>query len=73
MLLLSSPGRMSSNASVQAPFGNELDSHQRNELWEYDRELNELGFPSKLRRELVEEYEAMLRAEETGPTIDRIG
>lgn len=64
---------MSSHASVQAPFGNELDSHQRNKLWEYNRELQELGFPTKLRRELVEEYEAMLRAGETAPTIDRIG
>ena len=52
---------MSQQATVQPAFGRELDAQQRAELWEYNRELKELGFPMKLRRELVEEYEELLR------------
>ena len=64
---------MSSQASLQPTFGSELDGHQRDELWEYNRELKEMGFPTKLRRELVEEYEELLReGEGTSVTIDRI-
>lgn len=64
---------MSSNASVRSTFGTELDGQQRTRLWEYNRELKELGFPTKLRRELVDEYAAMLQAGDATPTIDRIG
>ena len=70
--LLSSPVCMSSQMSVRSTFANDLDGHQRNELWEYNRELRQLGFPTKLRWELVDEYEAMLRARQAMPSIDRI-
>lgn len=63
---------MSSHTSVRSTFGNELNGHQRTELWEYNRELRQLGFPTKLRWRLVDEYEAMLRARDATLSIDRI-
>ena len=63
---------MSSQTSIRPTFAHELDGHQRTELWEYNRELRQLGFPTKLRWRLVDEYEAMLRAQDTTLSIDRI-
>lgn len=70
--LLSTPGRMSAQASVRPTHLGDLDHEQRADVWEYDRELRRLGFPTKLRWELVDEYAAMVRTREATPSIDRI-
>ena len=64
---------MNAQASVRPAFATDLDSQQRAKVWEYNKELKQLGFPTKLRRELVEEYSAMLRAEHDtwAPSITR--
>lgn len=63
---------MSAHPPVRSTFDNKLDHDQRTELWTYDAELRELGFPRKLRWELVDEYAATLRARTATSTIDRI-
>lgn len=61
-------GRMSSPSTITPTFASDLDSRHRAEVWEYNKELKELGFPTKLRRELVEEYTDLLREEHSRPT-----
>lgn len=63
---------MSSQPSVQSPLASELDHEQRADVREYDEELREVGFPTKLRWELVDEYAAMIRARDATTAIDRI-